>query len=149
MSDEEPTFKPASEIESTDLTIDTVNFQSFFQWMIMQAEEHAPENYSISVKATRGQVSGEITFTAPVMRYSRSQPQKPKPLNLLGAQGVLAEYPDLLKQAEETDSFWFVGTKKKLGDSYQEINQKMRDNGFAYERWNQSAPHTGGWRGKK
>jgi hypothetical protein len=114
----------------------------------MHAKENVPDNYSFSVEATRGQVSGSIIFTAPVQRYSRSRP-KPKPLNLLGAQEVVGEYPDLLKAPEETTEFWYIGTKKKLGDDYQEINRKLRDNGFAYERWNQSAPHTGGWRGKK
>ncbi len=137
-----------SEEEPTDLTVDTVNFQTLFTWMIKQAQEHAPENYSISVKASRGQVSGEITFTAPV-RYSRRPQPKPKPLNLLGAQGVVAEYPDLLSPTEETTDFWYIGTKKNLGDSYLEINKKLRDNCFAYERWNKDAPHTGGWRGKK
>ena len=142
-------FTPASEIETPELQLETINFQSFFQWMVSQAEDHRPENYSFSVKASRARISGEINYTAPVMRYSRRQAPKPKPLNLLGAQGVVAEYPDLLKQAEETDAFWFIGTKKKLDDKYQEINGKMRENGFVYERWNQSAPHTGGWRGKK
>jgi len=98
-----------------------------------------------------GPHSAEITYSLPPASASRTgrQPQ-PKALNLAGAQGVVAEYPDFLSQPEDTGTFWFVGTKKKLGDEiYKAVNQKLRDNGFRYERWVQGKPHTGGWRANK
>lgn len=146
----DPKFVPASDIETPEIQLETINFQSFFQWMISQAKDHRPENYSFAVKASRDRISGEITFTAPVQTYSgRRAPPKPKPLNLLGAQGVVAEYPDLLNQAVETDSYWFIEPKKDMGDSYQEIKTKLLAQGFVYERWQKDTPHTKGWRGKK
>jgi hypothetical protein len=97
------------------------------------------EGFRAYLKLGPFEASYSTTPPPPARSSYRGGPPKPKPLNLLGAQGVIAEYPDLLKQAEETPEYWFIGTKKKLDDKYQEINQKMRDNGFAYERWNQAA----------
>lgn len=146
---EEPKFQKASEYTPDELTLMTVNFQTFFQWIYELAKSNAPEGQGISVKGAIGIHSAEITYSLPPVTQSSRQRSPPKALNLAGAQGVVAEYPDLLTQAVDAGTFWFVGTKKNLGDKYQEINKKLRDNGFRYEKWDQSKSHTGGWRANK
>lgn len=151
MSEKEktPGFMKASDYTPDELTLMQVNFQSFFQWTLDLAKANAPENQGISVKASNPLFSAEITYTPPATRYTRRSQQPPKPLNLVGAQGVVAEYPNLLIPPEDAGTFWFIGTKRKLDDKYQEIAQKLSANGFRYERWDQSKPHTGGWRANK
>lgn len=135
---------------SEEPDLEMTNFQGYFMWLMKKAKENAPANNGISVKARRGDLEAEITYSPPVIRYGRGgQPQKPKPLNLIGAQGVVAEYPDLLKPPVETPGFWWIEPKKDMGDSYRDIKQKLLDVGFVYEKWQKDTPHTKGWRGKK
>ena len=144
----EPEFKRASEYTPDELALMTVNFQTYFTWLINMAKENAPDNMSISVKGSIGIHAAEITYTAPPTRYTRSQP-KLKPLNLIGAQGVVAEYPDFMDQPNDIGEYWFIRTKKNMGDQFQVVNGKLRDVGFSYVRYDKDTPNTGGWRAKK
>ena len=148
MSEEKPKFGPLTDYTPDDLTLMTVNFQSFFQWVFDQAKANAPEGQSMSVKASVGVISAEITYTAPASSYRRAPP-KPKPLNLVGAQGIVAEYPDFLEQPKEIGDFWFIRTKKQMGETFKVVSGKLRDCGFTYIRYDKDTPNTGGWRAKK
>lgn len=64
------------------------------------------------------------------------------------AKTVVQEYADLLN-FEDTPDYYFVGTKVRLDDKFDAINQKLKDAGFRYVRWDKEEKHTGGWRGKK
>ena len=135
---------------SSEEDLEMTNFQGYFMWLMKKAKENAPQNNGISVKARRGDLEAEITYSPPVIRYPRGgKRNQPKPLNLIGAQGIVAEYPDLLKPPEETPDFWFIEPLKDMGDSFSQIREKLLEVGFVYEKWQKDTPHTKGWRGKK
>ena len=118
--------------------------------ILQMGKEYRKENEGVKAHIRLGPFEASYeTIPQPVSSRGSSWRSKPKALNLVGAQGVVAEYPDYLNQPEDAGEFWFIGTKKRLDDKYNDVNKKLRDNGFAYEKYVQGTPHTGGWRAKK
>jgi len=78
-SPETPGFQNASDYKPDELSLMQTNFQNFFQWVLDIAKGNAPENNGISVKASNPLFSAEITYSPPIIRYSRGgQPSQPQ-----------------------------------------------------------------------
>ena len=121
-----------------------------FEWILERLKTvHAEgQGFKIMVKQGDTVLQGEIV-PQPISGGSGGYRRQRQPLDLEKAKAVVTEYQDLLTEPEDAGAFWFVGTKTRLGDKYDEINTKLRAAGFRYERWVKDQKHTGGWKGQK
>ena len=133
---EEPKFKKASEYTPDEFALMTVNFQSYFQWLIDMAKSNAPEGQSISVKGAIGPHSAEITYSLPpAASYSRGRPrQKPtKKATLKAVQDIFAGDQGLV-EITETDTEIRIRPTSFLGDRWKPLMQSL--NAFEGAKWN-------------
>lgn len=136
-------------MESTDThDKDMLDLMDYLERVVKLGENHRKngEGLKAAIRLGPHYASVETVPAAAVGGSYRSRPALKG--NAEAAKVVVQEYADLL-EFKETDAFYFVGTLKRLGDQFDEVNQKMRSAGFRYVRFDKEKEHTGGWRGRK
>ena len=108
----------------------------------------AGQGLKVLIKSGDTVLHGEV-FPQPVTGGSSSYRRREQKANLEKAKTVVAEYPDLLDAPEDAGGYYFINTKKRLDDKFDDINGKLRAAGFRYVRWEKDQKHTGGWKGDK
>ena len=127
-------FKPANEYTPDELMLAQDNFKSFFQWTLDVAKGNAPENNGISVKASIGRFSAEITYSPPIIRYSRGgrTERKTEPATRAQVEAVVMEYPAVLTM-EETATSFIVSPKSFMGDAWRGVMDKFNPFGAQWK----------------
>ena len=127
-------FKKASDYTPDEHMLMQTNFQNFFQWVLDIAKGNAPENNGISVKAAIGPHSAEITYSPPIIRYTRGQSSQPKKkADLQTIQGIFSEDQGSV-DITETDTEIQIRPTSFMGDRWRPLMQKL--NAFEGAKWN-------------
>lgn len=134
-NEQEKLFTRASEYTPDERMLAQDNFKGFFQWVLEVSKANAPENNGISVKASMGVFGAEITYSPPIIRYSRGGRQDthtrargqdtPKTkASKTDMESIVSEYPDYLSLTE-TDKAYIIKTNKFMGDLWKPIMRKI------------------------
>ena len=137
-------------MESTDThDKDMLDLLDYLERVVKLGEDHRKNGEGLKAAIRLGPHYASVE-TVPAAAVGGGYRQRPAPKgNADAAKVVVQEYGDFLEFKEGTPEFFFVATKKRIGDQFDEVNQKMRSAGFRYVRFDKEKEHTGGWRGRK
>lgn len=124
-------FKKASDYEIPEWereyrTLYTMTMDGL-QYLVALAKAEVPPNNGISVELCVKTGTGKITYSPPVIRYSRGggrQDTPKKKATKEDLEAIVMESPDFLT-LEETDNAYLIKTKKFMGDMWKPVMDKV------------------------
>lgn len=161
--EEVPGFKDASEImkQPSNLTEKErwqyAKFWDGFWNMHSKALETAEEGYGTTIKLKVGEFEGTISyFPGKGSSYTDKTgngdeaDNTPRKADIVAAQAILNEYPDIFEAPVDAGEFWFVKTApyKKI-DDFRQVNNRFKQAGFKYVKWDEEKEYSKGWKGDK
>jgi hypothetical protein len=141
------------QLVSADLKYMYNRFWTSYNTVFNHALDHRKEDEDLTVKVKSGEFEATIMLVKRGRGYSKSvnsvNGEEEKSVVDLGiAKVVIESNSDTMKEIEETDSFYFIKTKKKM-ENWNEVNDKLRSAGWKYVSWDKENEYSGGWKADK
>lgn len=151
MDNETIPFQNAGEIKESvheKLLFEThATFNKVFNRTLELATLHRKEGQNLYVNVTVEDITASFKVESPSARGGSYRKQAPRKVTKQQIEQAITEWQDSLI-IQETEQFYFVKAKGRLGDLFDAINQKLRGIGMRYVRW-ENKEYTGGWKGTR